>query len=128
MKKYYFYLMAALIMATTCITTTSCSDDDNDTENVSNGSIVGTWKHTASWGYVIYAFKNDGSGYYQEYDEGRLHNPDPFSWTYNTSTKVIRMIFEDEDDYVEKMTVISVDSKKLVVISDKGSEQTFTKQ
>lgn len=122
----YFSMM--LVMLVCSIGFVSCSDDDDD-GNGNVETLVGTWRHNMSGGgYYVYVFNADGSGYYQEYDEGRLHTPDMYSWTYNPNTKVVMMVFGDEDDYVEKWTIKTFDTKTLVIINDDGYEEILTRQ
>lgn len=142
MKQLYFNLLAVMLFAITSAGFSSCSsDDDDDKINVeyvdksdsgnvgTTKTLVGTWRHNMSdGGYYVYVFNADGTGYYQEYDEGRLHTPDMYSWTYNPNTKVVMMIFGDEDDYAEKWIVKTLDTKTLIIINDDGYEEILTRQ
>lgn len=129
MKSSKYYLMMLTMIA--CIMGfVSCgSDDDDESESENVESIVGTWRHNMSdGGYYVYVFNADGSGYYQEYDEGRLHTPDMFSWMYNQNTKVVKMVFEDEENYVETWTIKSFGSKTITIIDEDGYEETLNRQ
>lgn len=133
MKKFYLNLLAVLALVVTCVGFAACSsddDDDKDGENAIAGSIVGTWRSSISdgEGYMTYVFNSDNTGYSQEFDEGRLHNPDFFTWVYNPNTKVVKMIFADEDDYVETWTIKSQGSKTITVVNEDGYEETYTRQ
>lgn len=135
MKKFYLNLLAVLALVVTCVGFASCSSDDDDDknkdgENAIAGSIVGTWRSSISdgEGYMTYVFNSDNTGYSQEFDEGRLHNPDFFTWMYNSNTKVVSMIFPDEDNYVETWTIKSISSKSITIIDEDGYEETYTRQ
>lgn len=133
MKKFYLNLLAVLALVVTCVGFAACSSDDDDNkdgENAIAGSIVGIWRCSISdgEGYMTYVFNSDNTGYSQEFDEGRLHNPDFFTWVYNPNTKVVKMIFADEDDYVETWTIKSQGSKTITVVNEDGYEETYTRQ
>ena len=143
MKKFYLNLLAVLAMVVTCVGFASCSSDDDDDkkDNIENitgnndgssnsNSLVGTWKRYFSdgSGFLIYVFNRDGSGYYQEYDEGHLWDKDPFDWTYNSSTKTIKMFYADEDGtYEERWIIKKFDGNSITIITE-GDEETYFRQ
>lgn len=145
MKKFYLNLLAVLAMVVTCVGFASCSsdddDDDNKKDNIENitgsndgsstsNSLVGTWRHNLSdgTGYVTCVFNADGTGYSQEFDEGRPFSPDFFTWVYNSKTKMLNMIYPDEDNYVETWIVKTLNSRSMILVDEYGDEDAYTRQ
>lgn len=88
MKNFKLFLLLAALFCG-CATFVSCSDDDNGSNN-GNGdtSLVGTWKHTFSSGYILLKFNSNGTGLWHEYDEadGGWYDPIYFNYSYNSAT------------------------------------------
>lgn len=107
----------------------SCSSDDNDDDGGNNTeiveSIVGTWKWSDSEGYQLITFKSNGKGTWKEVDKEEVYE-DSFSYSYNSSKKVLKINWDDDDP--EEWTVISLTSKKLVLENEEGGKITLTKQ
>lgn len=119
-------LLAILFMGLSFV---SCSSDDNDDDGGNKTefveSLVGTWKKDFSTGYELITFKSNGKGTMKEFDIDEYHE-DSFSYSYNASKKVLKINWDD--DYTEEWTVISLTSKKLVVMDEEGNKLTLTKQ
>ena len=107
----------------------SCSSDDNDDDGGNKTefveSLAGTWKKDFSTGYELITFKSNGKGTMKEFDEDEYHE-ESFSYSYNASKKVLKINWDD--DYTEEWTVISLTSKKLVVMDEEGNKLTLAKQ
>ena len=108
----------------------SCSSDDKDDDGGNNTevveSLVGTWKCTFSTGYQLVTFKSNGKGTLLEVDEEDEDYEEAFTYTYNASSKTLKINWEDDDP--EQWQVVSLTSKKLFVLDEDGGRVTFTKQ
>jgi len=114
----------------------NCSSDDDKDDGGDNKelteSIVGTWKCSYEDGYTLITFKSNGKGVikdiyspYPEYNE-----EESFTYSYNSSSNVLKMYCGDE---LEEYEVVSVTSKVLVIKYydyDDGVTytETYTKQ
>lgn len=120
MKKI-FYL---LFVATLCVALAGCSKDNEDasgetpnTPEPGGGTqvtLVGTWRHNFSTGYVLMYFGSSGKGWLQEYDEadGGWYDKDIFSYTYSATRKTITFTYEGE---TERYDVLSLSASELVL-------------
>lgn len=108
----------------------SCSSDDKDDDGGNNievvESLVGTWKYTFSTGYQLVTFKSNGKGSLKEIDNAAEDYEDSFTYSYDSDSQVLKIYWEDEDP--EEWQVVSITSKKLVVIDEDGERKTLTKQ
>ena len=108
----------------------SCSSDDKDDDGGNNTevveSLVGTRKCTFSTGYQLVTFKSNGKGTLLEVDEEDEDYEEAFTYTYNANSKTLKINWEDDDP--EQWQVVSLTSKKLVVLDEGGGRVTFTKQ
>lgn len=108
----------------------SCSSDDNDDDGGNNTevveSLVGTWKYTFSTGYQLITFRSNGKGTLKEIDYAAEDYEDPFTYSYNANNQILKMYWEDEDP--SEWEVVSITSKKLVLIDEDGELMTCTKQ
>ena len=108
----------------------SCSSDDKDDDGGNNievvESLVGTWKYTFSTGYQLVTFKSNGKGSLKEIDYAAEDYKDSFTYSYDSDSQVLKIYWEDEDP--EEWQVVSITSKKLVVIDEDGERMTLTKQ
>ncbi len=120
-------LLAILFMGLSFV---SCSSDDKDDDGGNNTevveSLVGTWKCTFSTGYQLVTFKSNGKGTLLEVDEEDEDYEEAFTYTYNANSKTLKINWEDDDP--EQWQVVSLTSKKLVVLDEDGGRVTFTKQ
>ena len=127
MKTKLLSLLVILFMGFAVV---SCSSDDKDDDGGNNTevveSLVGTWKCTFSTGYQLVTFKSNGKGTLLEVDEEDEDYEEAFTYTYNASSKTLKINWEDDDP--EQWQVVSLTSKKLVVLDEDGGRVTFTKQ
>lgn len=71
-KSILFSMLTMLLVAVLSVSFTSCSsDDDDDEEETGNTSIVGSWiyyddSNTNDCEYMVFVFRNDGTGYIYE--------------------------------------------------------------
>ena len=110
----------------------SCSSDDKEDDGGNNTEVVeslgGTWKleeDADAGGFVLYTFKSNGTGSVKEigeYDEVEVS----FTYSYNANSKTLTIKWEYED--TEDWQVVSLTSKKLVVLDEDGGRVTLTKQ
>lgn len=109
-------------------TTVCCSSDENDDVNNTEvvGNLVGTWKYTFSTGYQLVTFSSNGKGTLKEIDYASENYEDAFTYSYNSDTQILKIYWEDESP--SEWQIISVTSKKLVVIDEDGERMTLTKQ
>lgn len=49
------------------LSSSSCHNDDDDMKE-KEVSLVGTWRHDFSSGYILLIFRSDGTGHMEEYD------------------------------------------------------------
>lgn len=112
----------------------ACSDDDNDGggsggkgDGGKETSIVGTWKHSFSTGYILLILRPDGTGVWNEYDsdDGVWFDPSEFTYTYNEKSGILRIRVDGvtETWYVDRLT-----SSTLVLSDEYGDSDTFTRQ
>ena len=127
MKTKLLSLLVILFMGFAVV---SCSSDDKDDDGGNNTEVVesleGTWKCTFSTGYQLVTFKSNGKGTLLEVDEEDEDYEEAFTYTYNASSKTLKINWEDDDP--EQWQVVSLTSKKLVVLDEDGGRVTFTKQ
>lgn len=123
-------LLSLLVILFIGFAVVSCSSDDKDDDGGNNTevveSLVGTWKCTFSTGYQLVTFKSNGKGTLLEVDEEDEDYEEAFTYTYNASSKTLKINWEDDDP--EQWQVVSLTSKKLVVLDEDGGRVTFTKQ
>ena len=123
-------LLSLLVILFMGFAVVSCSSDDKDDDGGNNTevveSLVGTWKCTFSTGYQLVTFKSNGKGTLLEVDEEDEDYEEAFTYTYNASSKTLKINWEDDDP--EQWQVVSLTSKKLVVLDEDGGRVTFTKQ
>ena len=114
----------------------NCSSDDDKDDGEDNEelteSIVGTWKCSYDDGYTLITFKSNGKGVMKEiyYPYSEYNEEESFTYSYNSSSNVLKMYFGDE---LEEYEVVSVTSKVLVIkyydYDDGVSDiETYTKQ
>lgn len=107
-----------------------CSSDDKDDDGGNNTevveSLVGTWKYNFSTGYQLITFKSNGKGTVKEIDYEAEDYEESFTYSYNPDTQILKMYWEDEE--ASEWQVVSLTSKKLVVIDEDGELMTCTKQ
>ncbi len=127
MKTKLLSLLVILFMGFAVV---SCSSDDKDDDGGNNTEVVksleGTWKCTFSTGYQLVTFKSNGKGTFLEVDEEDEDYEEAFTYTYNANSKTLKINWVDDDP--EEWQVVSLTSKKLVVLNEDGRRVTFTKQ
>lgn len=87
---------------------------------------MGTWKYTFSTGCQLVTFKSNGKGSWKEIDYAAKDYEGSFTYSYDSDSQVLKIYWEDEDP--EEWQVVSITSKKLVVIDEDGERMTLTKQ
>ena len=94
---------------------TGSGNTGDNTGGSTENLIVGEWRSNFSTGYVLVNLGTDGYGWEDEYDEadGGWHGKDYFQYTYDSSSKIMTIIYDDGDCDVYK--VISVNQNQLVV-------------
>lgn len=128
MRTKLLALLAVLFMG---IAFVSCSSDDKDDDGGNNTevveSLVGTWKYTFSTGYQIATFKSNGKGTLKEVDyEDDYEDEDAFTYSYNANNQTLKISWADGD--TDEWQVVSLTSKKFVILDEDGDRVTFTKQ
>jgi len=127
MRTKLLALLAVLFMGFAFV---SCSSDDKDDDGGNNTevveSLVGKWKCTFSTGYQLVTFKSNGKGTLLEVDEEDEDYEEAFTYTYNAKSNTLTIYWEDDDP--EEWQVVSLTSKKLVILDEDGGRVTFTKQ
>lgn len=102
-------------------------DDDDDDNYATTYSLVGTWRLDFDGGYQEVTFKSNGTGimheYYEWYGETESYT---FSYTYNESSKRLKIIDEDGDTQI--FYIESITSTKFVMEDEDGYTYTLTKQ
>lgn len=108
-----------------CFVYISCGSDDKEETSTPSTSIVGTWRHDFSSGYILMSFSSNNTGYHQEYDvdDGKLRRKHNFSYSYDESQKHLVLIEEDGD--VEEYFVMYVNSKEMELVDPDGYSSTY---
>ena len=87
MKKVFNYLLIVTLLIGTAVSFGSCKDDDED-EKTGGYSIVGTWKHTFSTGYVLWTFNSNGTCVWSEKDYASESYTDYETYVYENGVLV----------------------------------------
>jgi hypothetical protein len=136
MKKLQFSVFAMMIMALVCVGFASCGGDD-DSSNVGNNALVGTWTQPyGSIGVIGIKLTADGKAYYNEWSKGKEPNFDnvksPANATVTATT--LRLTHPQVPDYYEEYSyVLSKDGKSVTFTlvswneDNHGLSGTFTK-
>ena len=97
MKKVFNYLLIVTLLIGTAVSFGSCKDDDED-EKTGGYSIVGTWKHTFSTGYVLWTFNSNGTCVWSEkyYGYEEISLTDYGTYTYKDGALIVYMGDERE--------------------------------
>ncbi len=102
----------------------SCGDDNNKKNEPEKASIIGTWRHDFSSGYILLVFKKDGTGYIEEYDHGRIQYSDPITYYYDKE-KERYMIVEPDGDHTYPVQYFN--ETTLVLVDPDGKSMTYTR-
>ena len=120
MKKLYYFLFVAIL----CVAFAGCSKDNDEANNETPNApeqgggaqvtLVGTWRHNFSTGYILIYFGPSGKGWEQEYDEadGGWYDKETFSYTYSSTRKTITISYDGEN---ERYNVLSLTNTELVL-------------
>ena len=124
MKKTVKFLSWMFVVMLAAVSFVSCGDDDDKKDGDLGGggatkSLIGTWKHTFSSGYIIMTFKADGSGSEFEYDSESESWSDVFTYVYDASSGKLLTRYSEEDTEVwdvvfENNNTIYLDGDKYV--------------
>ena len=127
MKKNY--LLVLLVFVTTTLLSiclVSCGDDDNKNNEPEKVSIIGTWRHNFSTGYILLVFKKDGTGYIEEYDHNSIQYSDPITYYYD-DLKERYMIVEIDGDHTYTYPIQYYNETTLVLVDPDGKSMTYTR-
>lgn len=124
--------MFIMLCAFLSMTFTACSDDNNEEQSTgSKDFLVGTWKYSFGDddydGYVIWTFKNDGTGKVIEYDNGTLETNDTFSYFHDSKNCKITIVY-DEDDSHEVANYSKISDTELIIYDFWDSIENWVKQ
>ena len=127
-KKSLFTLMAMLMMALVSVGFASCGDDDNDDKKKEEVSLVGTWRHDFSSGYILLIFKSNGTGLMEEYDSasGGIEYSEEISYYYDKE-KERYMIIEKDGEYTYTYPIQYYNETTLVLVNPDGKSETYTR-
>lgn len=96
----------AILAITMCANFTSCKDDDEESEK---SRLEGRWEYTAiddsDLDYGAFTFNKDGNLIWERNDEKRNNN------TYELDKDKLRIILNDNDDYLDGVISFSGDNK-----------------
>lgn len=127
MRTKLLALLAVLFMG---IAFVSCSSDDKDDVGGNNTevveSLVGQWKYTFSAGYQLVTFESNGKGTLLEIENEKVDYMDAFTYTYDAKSNTLTLYYEDDEPDV--WVVVSLTSKKFVVVDEDEYLLTFVKQ
>lgn len=105
----------------------SCSKDEKENVPTQGSSIIGTWRHEFSSGYIMMFFSSNNTGYYQEYDEedGGLRRKHNFTYIYSESQQ--RLVLIEDDGDTDEYIVVYINSKEMEIIDLDGKSETYTR-
>ena len=118
MKNLIFSVKTIILVVFMGVGFVSCSSDDDKEKNDAevSVSIVGTWRCDDLNGYSIITFNANGKGsmadYYYEGKKELLEEIEAFDYTFNESSMILRMLFNDE---VETWRVELLTQQKMVI-------------
>lgn len=120
-------LLCIILLMTACFVNVSCGGDDKEETSTPSTSIVGTWRHNFSSGYILMYFSSNNTGYHQEYDEddGKLRRKHNFNYNYDESQK--HLVLKEEDGDIEEYLVMYVNSKEMELVDPDGYSSTYVR-
>lgn len=127
MKKYLLNWMTILMVAIVNVGFVSCGDDDDD-KNEEGISIVGTWRHDFSSGYILLILKSNGKGLLEEYDSasGGIEYSEEITYYYDKE-KERYMIIEKDGEYTYTYPIQYYNETTLVLVNPDGKSETYTR-
>lgn len=103
----------------------SCgSDEDDKKEN--EVSLIGTWRHDFSSGYILLIIKSNGTGLMEEYDSasGGIEYTETISYYYDKD-KERYMIVERDGEYTYTYPIQYYNETTLVLVNPDGKSETY---
>ena len=125
MKKNLLNWVAIALVFMLCISLPSCSKDGDDKKE-DTPSIVGTWRHDFSTGYILLVLRSNGSGLLEEYDSGEIDYSDEISYYYYKEQERY-MIVESESNKTYTYPIQYYNETTLVLINPDGKSETYTR-
>lgn len=125
MKKYFLSIFAIIMTGIMSIAFVSCSKDGDDKKE-DTPSIVGTWRHDFSTGYILLVLRSNGTGLLEEYDSGEIDYSYEISYYYDKEQERY-MIVESESNKTYTYPIQYYNETTLVLINPDGKSQTYTR-
>lgn len=125
MKKNLLNWVAIALVFMLCISLPSCSKDGDDKKE-DTPSIVGTWRHDFSTGYILLVLRSNGTGLLEEYDSGEIDYSDEISYYYDKEQERY-MIVESESNKTYTYPIQYYNETTLVLINPDGKSETYTR-
>ncbi len=125
MKKSFSNWVAIALVFMLCISLPSCSKDGDDKKE-DTPSIVGTWRHDFSTGYILLVLRSNGTGLLEEYDSGEIDYSYEISYYYDKEQERY-MIVESESNKTYTYPIQYYNETTLVLINPDGKSQTYTR-
>ena len=125
MKKSFSNWVAIALVFMLCISLPSCSKDGDDKKE-DTPSIVGTWRHDFSTGYILLVLRSNGTGLLEEYDSGEIDYSHEISYYYDKEQERY-MIVESESKETYTYPIQYYNETTLVLINPDGMSETYTR-
>lgn len=128
-KKYLLNLLTFMMVTIVSIGFVSCGDDDDDgNQKDSTVSIVGTWRHDFSSGYILLILKSNGKGLLEEYDSSSrgIEYSEEITYYYDKE-KGRYMIIEKDGDATYTYPIQYYNETTLVLVNPDGKSETYTR-
>ena len=125
MKKSFSNWVAIAFVLMLCIGLPSCSKD-GDKEKEDTTSIVGTWRHDFSTGYILLVLRSNGSGLLEESDSGEIDYSHEISYYYDKEQGRY-MIVENNGSKTYTYPIQYYNETTLVLINPDGKSETYTR-
>ena len=125
MKKNLLNWVAIALVFMLCISLPSCSKDGDDKKE-DTPSIVGTWRHDFSTGYILLVLRSNGTGLLEEYDSGEIDYSYEISYYYDKEQERY-MIVESESNKTYTYPIQYYNETTLVLINPDGKSETYTR-
>lgn len=103
----------------------SCGDDEDDKKE-NEVSLIGTWRHDFSSGYILLIIKSNGTGLMEEYDSasGGIEYTETISYYYDKD-KERYMIVERDGEYTYTYPIQYFNETTLVLVNPDGKSETY---
>lgn len=125
MKKSFSNWVAIALVFMLCISLPSCSKDGDDKKE-DTPSIIGTWRHDFSTGYILLVLRSNGTGLLEEYDSGEIDYSYEISYYYDKEQERY-MIVESESNKTYTYPIQYYNETTLVLINPDGKSETYTR-